>query len=681
MRKFLGRFREPTLGRLLISITLLSPAIAFLLMFLLADVVRDRAVHELARDDARQISRLVFQSLYSSMLKGWNKQEILADIKRLNESFPNLKISIYRGEIVAHQFGSMQGEQAVIEHDQDLKKALMWGGDAMLFPDKKNIRYLYPLVAKQECLVCHTQSHIGAVHGVIDITYPVENLKVSFNEVINSIVVYTMLIMVIVFIFLYLKLRYFIAIPIASLTGVMRQVTHDMNLNHRVSGSIWLLELKQLAEYFNHLLRTIQEYNSKLEALSIRDPLTGLFNRRKFQEFLQYEIIRAQRNQRGFAVIMVDLDNFKYINDTFGHPIGDMVLKDLTAMLSAGLRKDDMLARIGGDEFAIILPETTASQGMQVAKKLHQTLADKEFELPVGKLRSTASFSLVSFPEDGDSAEKISSAMDVVLYKAKKSGKNQVMVAENDEDRSMMAIFKQGDFLRNALHEDRIEAFLQPIIEVRSGAVMAFEVLVRIRDGEVIVGASEFIAAAEELGMAKDLDQAIFRKGLAHFAKVSLVHPQAKLFFNLFPRSFNDLAWVRGIPELVRRVGVPCECVVLELTEREALTNLTQMREVIDELRAHKIGIALDDFGSGFSSFLYLKFLAVDYVKIEGSFVRQMVVDERDRIIVEQINEMAHRFGIKTVAEYVEDELTAKMLAQIGVDYAQGYYFGHPELP
>lgn len=124
MRKFLGRFREPTLGRLLISITLLSPAIAFLLMFLLADVVRDRAIHELARDDARQISRLVFQSLYSSMLKGWNKQEILADIKRLNESFPNLKISIYRGEIVAHQFGSMQGEQAVIEHDQDLKKAL-----------------------------------------------------------------------------------------------------------------------------------------------------------------------------------------------------------------------------------------------------------------------------------------------------------------------------------------------------------------------------------------------------------------------------------------------------------------------------------------------------------------------------------------------------------------------------
>jgi diguanylate cyclase (GGDEF)-like protein len=681
MWRLLNRFRQPTLGRLLITLSSLSLIFAFLLTFLLADVVRDRAVHQLARDDAQQTSKLVFQSLYAAMRKGWNKQEILANIQRLNESFPELKIKVYRGEIVAHQFGAMSGEHAVIEHDPDLMKALSGGGEAMLFPGKENIRYLYPVVAKQECLMCHAESHIGAVHGVIDITYPVSNLKVSFTEVINTIVAYTLLIMVVVFSVLYLKLRYLVAVPIANLTGVMRQVTQDLNLNHRVSGSVWLLELKQLAEYFNHLLWTIQDYNTRLEELSIRDPLTGLYNRRKFQEFLQYEIIRAKRHQRGFSVIMVDLDNFKYINDTFGHPIGDMVLKELTALLSAELRKGDVLARIGGDEFAIILPETHAEQGLQVAHKLHQTLSNKEFELPVGKLRSTASFSLVSFPEDGDSAEKISSAMDVVLYKAKKRGKNQVMVAKCDEDRSMMAIFKQGDFLRNAMREDRIEAYLQPIIEVHSSKVMAFEVLVRIRDGEVIVPATEFIAAAEELGMAKELDQLIFHKGLAHFAKISTAHPQAKLFFNLFPRSFNDLEWVRGIPELVRSVGVPCARVVLELTEREALTNLTQMREVIDELRSNQIAIALDDFGSGFSSFLYLKYLAVDYVKIESSFVRQIVADERDRIIVEQINATAHRFGIKTIAEYVEDELTAKMLVKIGVDYAQGYHYGHPELP
>ena len=681
MGGFLDNFKRLTLGRLLILLSIMAAAVAFLLVFFMSEMIRDRAIHELARDDARQTSKMVFQSLYSTMRKGWNKNEINESIQRLNTTFPDLKIHAYRGEIVARQFGAMQGEQAHIARDAALSQALRSGNDSMTFPDKESIRYLYPVVATQECLVCHTQSHAGAVHGVIDITYPITSLKVSFDEVINSIVAYTLIVIGLVFIVLYLKLRYLVALPIANLVNVMRNVTLDMNLNRRVSSGNWLVELRHLAEYFNHLLQTVQEYNARLEELSIRDPLTGLYNRRKFQEFMQYEIIRAERHQYGFSVIMIDLDNFKYINDTFGHPIGDMVLKELTAMLAEGLRKGDVLARMGGDEFAIILPETPAVSGLQVANKLHQLLAGREFELPVGKIRSTASFSMVSYPEDGKTEEALYAAMDVVLYKAKSLGKNQVMTAESDVDRGIMAIFKQGDFLRNALRENRIEAFLQPIVEVQSNTVMAYEVLVRIRDGANIIEANDFIEVAEELGMARELDREVFRKGLAHYALIAEKQPQAKLFFNLFPRSFSDIEWIRGIPQLVRAAGVPCERIVLEITEREALPNLMQVRAVIEELRTNKIAVALDDFGSGFSSFLYLKYLDIDYVKIEGSFIRQIVADERDRIMVAHINGMAHEFGLKTVAEFVEDEMTAKMLAEIGVDYAQGFYYGRPVHP
>lgn len=681
MGNLLDNFRRLTLGRLLILISIIAMALAFVLVFFMSEVIRDRAIHELARDDARQTSRMVFQSLYSAMRKGWNKDEVNDSIRRLNEAFPELKIHVYRGEVVARQFGGIQGEQEHVLQDAELSKALQSNTDSMVFPDKDSIRYLYPVVATQECLTCHTQSHLGAVHGVIDITYPITSLKVSFDEVINTIVAYTLVVIALVFIILYLKLRYLVVLPIANLVGVIRSVTLDMDLTRRVSGSTWLIELKHLTEYFNHLLHMVQEYNTKLEELSVRDPLTGLYNRRKFHEFLRYEIIRAERHRQGFSVIMIDLDNFKYINDTFGHPIGDMVLKELTAMLGEGLRRGDVLARMGGDEFAIILPETPAASGLQVANKLHQALLGREFELPVGKIRSTASFSMVSYPEDGKTEEDLYTVMDVVLYKAKKHGKNQVMTAESDEDRSMMTVFKQGDFLRNALREDRIEAFLQPIIEVKSNIVIAYEVLVRIRDGETIIPAGEFIEVAEELGMAQELDREVFRKGLAHYAKIARTNPQAKMFFNLFPRSFNDLDWVRGIPEMVRAAGVPCENIVLEITEREALPNLTQVRAVIEELRTSKIAVALDDFGSGFSSFLYLKYLEIDYVKIEGSFVRQIVADERDRIIVANINSMAHQFGMKTVAEFVEDEMTAKMLVELGVDYAQGYYYGRPARP
>lgn len=681
MKRMFNYVAQLTLGRLLILLSVFSMAVAFALIFVMSGMVRDQAIHDLARDDARQTSQLVFQSLYSAMRKGWSKNEINETIKRLNTVMPGARIKVYRGEVVAHEFGEMEGERALIQKDSALNLAMSNGQDALLFPDATTIRYLYPLLAKEECLTCHSESHVGAVQGVVDIAYPISNLKVSFNEVLNTVVAYTLIVMGAVFVILYFQMRYLVVLPIANLVGVMRNVTLDMDLSHRVSSSTRLQELKHLAEYFNHLLKTVQEYNTKLEELSIRDPLTGLYNRRKFQEFIQHEIVRAARNQRGFSVIMIDLDNFKYINDTFGHPIGDMVLKELGTMLGEGLRRGDMLARLGGDEFAIILPETGATNGLQVATKLHEALAGKEFELPVGKIRSTASFSMVSFPEDGQTEDQIYSAMDVVLYKAKTRGKNQVMTAESEEDRSMMSIFKQGEFLRSAIREDRIEVFLQPIVDVHTRKAVAFEALVRIRDGEVIIPAEEFIEVAEELGMAKELDREVFRKGLAHYAVIAKKNPHVKMFFNLFPRSFGDIEWVRGMPGMIRSAGVPCESIVLEITEREALPNLTHVRTVIEELRADKISVALDDFGSGFSSFLYLKYLSIDFVKIEGSFVRNMAVDERDRIIVEQINSMAHQFGLKTVAEFVEDEMTAKLLAEIGVDFAQGYHYGRPALP
>ncbi|MFZ5523968.1 MAG: EAL domain-containing protein [Pseudomonadota bacterium] len=681
MKKLMDYAARITLGRLLISLAALSLTAAFIIVLLMSSLVRDSAVLELSHKDAQQTSRLIFQTLYSGMRKGLTKREIAETIHDLNKSFPELKINVYRGEIVARQFGAMADEQAAIEQDPALLHAMTSGHDTLILQENDTSRYLYPVLAKQECLECHTRSHLGAVHGVIEISYPVKYLKTSFGTVIDTVVAYTLAAMGAVFIILYFLMRHLVALPLSNLANVMRDMTRDMNFSHRVSGSAWYLELKQLTDYFNHLLATIRDYSARLEELSIRDPLTGLYNRRKFHEFLHNEIIRASRHERGFSVIMVDLDDFKYINDTFGHPTGDMALKEIAVMLAAELRSVDVLARLGGDEFAVILPETEVAMGLQVANKLHQALAGKEFQLPVGKKRITASFSMVSFPKDGRSEDQIYAAMDAVLYKAKAQGKNQVVTSESGGDRSMMIIFKQGDFLRNALREQRIEAFLQPIANVRTGEVMAYEVLGRIRDGELAVPAMEFVEVAEELGMAHELDREVFRKGLAHYAAIAKVHPGAKFFFNLFPSSFMDIEWVRGIPELVRTVGVPCESIVLEITEREALPKLSQVATVIEELRAASISVALDDFGSGFSSFMYLKYLAIDYVKIEGSFIRQIATDPRDRIMVEHISDMAHQFGLQTVAEFVEDEATAKILAEIGVDYAQGHYYGLPALP
>jgi diguanylate cyclase (GGDEF)-like protein len=681
-KDYFSPLRKLTLGKLLVLVSAISLIVALVMIFVLADVVRNRAVRDFARADARQTSQLVFESLYSAMRKGWNKQEIRETVWRLNRAMPGLRINVYRGKAVEQQFGEMPGESTVVASDPVLAKALDDGKDALLIlGNGKTIRYLYPLLASKDCQSCHTGSGEEAVYGVIDINYPLNELKVSFAYVVNSIVAYTLLVVTMVFLVLFFRFRSLVAMPVASLVNLVQKLNREMNLSLRVTNRHWISELPHLPDYLNRLLNTVNEYNSRLDELSVRDPLTNLYNRRKFNEFMEHEVIRAMRHQRGFSVIMVALDNFRSINESFGHPIGDMVLKQFAAMFAGELRTGDVLARIGNDEFAIILPETDAESSFQVAGKLHQKLAEKEFGLPVGKIRCTATFGLVSFPEDGKTEDEMYAAMDAVLYKARTYGTSQVTTAGSREDSSRTTIFKQGDLLRKAVREDRIEAFLQPIVELKSKKVAAFEVLVRIRDGDLIIPADQFIEVAEELGMARMIDREVFRKSLAHYAKISSSHPHAVFFFNLFPRSFEDLDWVRGIPQMVEDAGVPREKVVLEITEREALPNLTQVRAVIEELRANRISVALDDFGSGFSSFLYLKYLAIDFVKIEGSFVRHMATDERDRIIVEQINSMAHRFGLKTVAEFVEDEPTARMLAKIGVDYAQGHYFGHPALP
>jgi diguanylate cyclase (GGDEF)-like protein len=677
MAKLFYFIQRVTLGRLLLTLSVISMLLALVLLYVLSGVVRDRAIQELAGDEAKQTSQLVFQSLYSAMRKGWNKDEIKEVIKHLNTSMPRLGIQVYRGAAVARQFGDMKGESSQISADPLLAQALADGQDRMVFGDH-TLRYIYPVHATDECLGCHTQSHVGAVHGVIDVTYPIRDIKVSLTYLINSIVGYTLLVMGLVFIVLYIKLRYLVAQPIAELVDVIQRITHEMDLSHRVNGGHRIVELQRLAEYFNHLLATVQEYNERMEELAVRDPLTGLYNRRKFDEFLDYEVTRASRHEHRFSIIMADLDDFKFVNDTYGHPIGDLALKQMSLLLESCLRKGDMMARIGGDEFAIILPETTPEQALAVGQKLHRALADEVFELPVGQVNLSASFSVVSYPADGVSKTELQTAMDVVLYQAKSHGKNQVLTASTEPESAEMNVFRRGDYLRRALQEDRVEAFMQPIVQVRTGEPVAFEVLARIRDGAKVIAAGQFIEAAEELGMIREMDIRIFGKGLQQLQQMSSRHPHTKMFFNLSARTFADLDWVRSIPEQVQQLGLSCDRIVLEITEREALPHMGTVKALIDELRGQGIAIALDDFGSGFSSFLYLKYLTVDFVKIEGGFVRQIAFDERDRIMVRHIHQVAKEFGLQTVAEFVEDEETARILAEMGVDYAQGYYYGKP---
>lgn len=664
-----------TYKRLIAKTVIISLLASLAIAFVYGIYIKKRAVDNLARVDARKTSRLAFEALYSAMEKGWSKEELDAIIVRLNAVEPNMHINAYRSPIVAQLFGERSNDKNIREHDPMVVKAMK--GEEILTGDEE-IRYLYPIVVNQECLKCHTNAKVGDINGVIDVRFPVANLKISLTTMINSFIVFFVVFTIIIFSILYFKLNELLVEPIKQFIMIIQDIISNNDMARRVSLKTKIMEVKNIENYFNKMLDSIQDYYEKLQELSDRDYLTGLYNRRKFEEFLSYEVKRSVRHRHKFTILMIDLDNFKYINDTYGHASGDLVLKEVTDIFSSNLRNADILARIGGDEFAVILPETSYENGHAVVEKLRSTLEKTPISLMFDQVSLTASFGIAEYPEQGENIESLLTGSDLAMYKAKRAGKNTIARADQSDQEMASEIQKKGEFLRRAIDEDRMEPFVQPIYDVHNGELFGYEVLARIRDGQRFMAAGQFIEVAESLGFASKIDQIMLSKGLKVREERGLW--DKRFFFNLSTKSLFGGEYVDMIkshheqnPNTTLDSGV-----TIEILEREAIHNVNGLMNIIEELKEYGIGFALDDFGSGFSSFVYLKYFNTDYVKIDGEFVKNIVVNEKDRIFVKHIHQIAKEFGKKTIAEYVEDAETLEILREIGVDYAQGFHLGRP---
>lgn len=359
--------RTLSIGQFVFLLSMAAMILAVVVVMLMSTFVERRAISDLAQEEARQTSELIFQSLYAAMRKGWTKDEISEIIHRLNESQPGIDIRVFRGAPVISQYGDIPGEAPVRDNDPLVSQAFYEGQPALEVGDD-HIRYAYPVLVRQECQTCHN-ADIGQVNGVVDILYPITDLKVSVGFVIKSVIAYFTLILTSLFLILYIKLRIFVAQPISQFAGVIDEIITHTDLNRRVGPGTHLREVNSLSQHFNRLLGTIQEYQDKLEHFSQRDPLTNLYNRRKFEDFLRMEVARGQRHGHSFSLIMLDLDDFKSINDTYGHPVGDLALKELAMVLDQRMRRTDIIARLGGDEFAVLMPQTTIEQGTIARRK------------------------------------------------------------------------------------------------------------------------------------------------------------------------------------------------------------------------------------------------------------------------------------------------------------------------
>ncbi len=412
------------------------------------------------------------------------------------------------------------------------------------------------------------------------------------------------------------------------------------------------------------------------------DALTGLGNRLEFEAVMEQLLDSARAHNKRHALIYIDLDQFKIVNDTCGHAAGDELLRQLAVVISGRIREGDTVFRLGGDEFAILLNGCPLLRAEAIADEIRQCVEEFRFVWQDKTFTLGTSMGLVPITAESAGIGQVLAAADAACYTAKEKGRNRIQVYEPSDTELAL---REGEMrwlprIRQAIEEGRLVLFHQRIAPLRGSGEMHCELLLRMRDeAGALVPPHAFLPAAERYNLMPSVDRWVVRRAVDWIEAHGADAGPMTLNVNLSGQSLTDEKFLSFLVEQVRRVAGGPVRIGFEITETAAIANLGSAMRLIAALKALGCPFALDDFGSGMSSFAYLKNLPVDWIKIDGVFVRDMIADPVDFSMVEAINRIGHVMGIQTVAEFVESELVMAKLRELGVDYAQGYGIHRPE--
>jgi diguanylate cyclase (GGDEF)-like protein len=431
-------------------------------------------------------------------------------------------------------------------------------------------------------------------------------------------------------------------------------------------------------------LTPLREAQSKIQLLASYDSLTGLPNRALFADRLKQMLAHAQRHNRGFAVMFMDLDHFKEVNDSLGHQVGDELLKSIAQRLLGALRSEDTVARMGGDEFVLLMPAIGREDAIAVADKL---LVMVRKPMALGNMlnyRPMASLGIAMYPQDGDTAELLLRNADTAMYEAKLGGRaRSAMYTAVMSEVSARTLSIQTE-LSAGIGRDELRLVYQPKFHLQTGRLVGAEALVRWeRPGVGQVAPIEFIPVAQSTGLIVDIDQWVMRESLRQLAlwrKQGLWGTDMRMAINQCAADLRRPEMVNELEALLKEYGVSASSLEIEITEGVLMENTREIIERLGELKQLGVTLAIDDFGTGFSSLAYLRNLPITVIKIDKGFVSDMLDNENDRVLVETIITMAHNLGRSLVAEGVETQPQCDRLAALGCEIGQGYLFGKPLL-
>ena len=448
---------------------------------------------------------------------------------------------------------------------------------------------------------------------------------------------------------------------------------------------LYLVLIGGLLLLYLTLFRIVARASSRLrrqaaenEYLALHDPLTELPNRSLFHDRAGQAILAAKRDRRGVALMILDLDRFKEVNDTLGHHNGDLLLKEIGVRLRQTLRQSDSVARLGGDEFGVLLPSVAwAGAAVAVAEKIRSALRDP-FTLEGVRLDLGASVGIALYPDHGADVETLLQHADVAMYVAKEDHSGCELYSSERDEYSPSRLALAAD-LRRAIDERELLLYYQPKADLESGQIVGVEALVRWQHPtRGLLNPGEFVPLAERTGLIRELTHHVLEAALEQLRRWKEIGLDQSVSVNLSARDLLDVELPARIAELLARHEVPAERLELEITESVILADPMRARYVLNQLGEMGIQLAVDDFGSGYSSLAYLKRLPVSVIKIDRSFVMNMAQDENDALIVRSTIDLGRNLGLKVVAEGVESETSWSDLARLRCDLAQGYFLSRP---
>lgn len=483
-------------------------------------------------------------------------------------------------------------------------------------------------------------------------------------------------------------LAYFVRSEIERLIGREGEVT-----GRHKDGTHFPAALKVSAitldgkPFYTGLLADISERKAMvahLKQMAEHDGLTGLYNRGYFQAELERVVERARRGQQTASLLYIDLDNFKYVNDTLGHAAGDRLLIAVANILQRRARKSDLIARLGGDEFIVLLYNVTPDLAATVAESFRTQLAQHVLQDGGERVDIGCSIGVCLIDTTAESSAAALAQADIACHIAKRAGRNRVhlFVAKDAANVASMSLdMGWSRRIRDAIAHGRFALACQPIVDVASGGIESYEILIRMLDeNEQLVLPGGFLPAAERFGLAVDIDKWVISNAIETLVAQRKHVPNLRYSINLSGRTLVDLQVLDLITAKLAETGLDAAALTFEVTETTAIADMAAAEKFLRHLQRIGCRTALDDFGSGVSSFAYLQDLPIDTIKIDGRFVRNIATNPVDRAMVKAMNEIAHALGKRTVAEFVENEAALTVLREYGVDFAQGFHLGRPDV-